>query len=85
MLCFLCEPTEEVRRFLDLENISFEVLANSTNGSWSARRNLMRIIGKHRPEILHLHFVSFLNLYSWSARLQSVNQVFFTDHHSRPA
>lgn len=85
VLCFMSEPTEEVRRFLDLPNISLEVLANSTNGNWNTRRNLMRIIGKHRPEKLHLHFVSFLNSYSWLARVRSVKQVFFTDHHSRPA
>lgn len=85
VLCFLSEPTEEVRRFLDLPNVSFEVLANSTDGSRDARRDLKRLIRKQGPEILHLHYVSFLNLYSWSARLQSVKQVFFTDHHSRPA
>jgi glycosyltransferase involved in cell wall biosynthesis len=85
VLCFLSEPTAEVRRFLDLPNISFEVLANSTDGSRDARRDLKRLARKHGPEILHLHYVSFLNLYSWSARFQSVKQVFFTDHHSRPA
>ena len=85
VLCFLSEPTEEVRRFLDLPNVSFEVLANSTGGSREARRDLKRITRKHGPEILHLHYLSFLNLYSWSARFQSVKQVFFTDHHSRPA
>ena len=85
VLCFLSEPTEEVQRFLDLPNISFEVLANSTDGRRDARRDLKRIARKHGPEILHLHYVSFLNLYSWSARFQSVKQVFFTDHHSRPA
>ena len=85
VLCFLSEPTAEVRRFLDLPNISFEVLADSTNGNRDARRNLAGIMRKHRPEILHLHYVSFLNLYSWSARFQSARQVFFTDHHSRPA
>ncbi len=85
VLCFLSEPTEEVRRFLDLPNISFEALADSTDGSRAARAGLRRILRKHRPEILHLHFVSFLNFYSWGARLRSVKQVFFTDHHSRPA
>jgi glycosyltransferase involved in cell wall biosynthesis len=85
VLCFLSEPTDEVRRFLDVPNISLEVLANSTNGNWNTRGNLLRIIGKHRPEKLHLHFVSFLNSYSWLARIGSVRQVFFTDHHSRPA
>jgi glycosyltransferase involved in cell wall biosynthesis len=85
VLCFLSEPSEEVRRFLDLPNVSFEVLANSTNGSRDARRDLKCIERKHRPEILHLHYLSFLNLYSWGARLRLVKRVFFTDHHSRPA
>jgi glycosyltransferase involved in cell wall biosynthesis len=84
VLCFLSEPNDEVRRFLDLPNTSFDTLANSTNGNFNARTNLMRIIGKHRPEILHLHFVSFLSLYTWIARLKSVGKIFFTDHHSRP-
>jgi glycosyltransferase involved in cell wall biosynthesis len=85
VLCFLSEPTPDVRQFLDLPNVSFEVLENSTDGDRDARRNLAGIIRKHRPEILHLHYVSFLNFYSWRARLQSVKRVFFTDHHSRPA
>ena len=85
VLCFLSEPTAEVRRFLDLPNISFEVLENSTNGERDACKALAQIMRKHRPEILHLHYVSFLNLYFWGARRQSTRQVFFTDHHSRPA
>jgi glycosyltransferase involved in cell wall biosynthesis len=85
VLCFLSEPSEEVRRFLDLSNIVFEVLADSTDGDLAARAGLVRIMRKHRPAILHLHYVSFLNLYFWSARLRSVKQIFFTDHHSRPA
>ena len=85
VLCFLSEPTPEVRRFLDLPNITFEVLENSTNGNRTARRDLALIMRKHRPDIVHLHYVSFLNLSSWGARFQSTKQVFFTDHHSRPA
>lgn len=84
VLCFLSEPTDEVRSFLNLPNISFATLPNSTNGAFSARTNLLRIMGNHRPEILHLHFVSFVSLYPWVARLKSVRQIFFTDHHSRP-
>jgi glycosyltransferase involved in cell wall biosynthesis len=85
VLCFLSEPTGEVRDFLELPNISFEVLENSTNGDRDARRNLASLMEKHRPEILHLHYVSFLNLYWWRAHFQSAKQLFFTDHHSRPA
>ena len=85
VLCFLSEPTEEVRRFLDLPNTSLDVYASATDGSLKTGRNLAGIARGHRPEILHLHFTGFLNLYSWIARFQSVKQVFFTDHHSRAA
>ncbi len=85
VLCFLSEPTEEVRRFLDLPNTSLGVYASATDSSMKTGRNLAGIARGHRPEILHLHFTGFLNLYSWIARLQSVKQIFFTDHHSRAA
>lgn len=85
VLCFLSEPTDEVRRFLNLPNLSFATIENSTDGSWNAASDLGRLMRNHRPEILHLHYTGFLNFYSWIARLQSVKQVFFTDHHSRPA
>jgi glycosyltransferase involved in cell wall biosynthesis len=85
VLCFLSEPTEEVRCFLDLPNISLGVYAGATDGSLKISRNLAGIARNHRPEILHLHYTGFLNFSSWIARLQSVKQVFFTDHHSRSA
>ncbi len=84
LLCFLSEPTDEVRAFLNLPNVSFETLPNSTNGNLGARINLARILTKHHPRILHLHFVSFISLYPWIARLKSAQKIFFTDHHSRP-
>ena len=84
VLCFLSEPKDGVRAFLNLPNVSFESLPNSTNGNFAARMNLMHLMAKHHPQILHLHYVSFLSLYPWAARLKSVSKVFFTDHHSRP-
>jgi glycosyltransferase involved in cell wall biosynthesis len=85
VLCFLSEPTEEVRKFLSLPNVSLEVLQDSTDVSWKAALGLREIIRRHEADILHLHFTGFLGLYPWLARLQSVKQVFFTDHSSRPA
>jgi glycosyltransferase involved in cell wall biosynthesis len=82
-LCFLSEPTEEVRRFLELPNISLDIFSDSSNGH-QRENKLSRIIGRYHPEILHLHFTGFLSLYPWLARVWSVNKVFFTDHHSRP-
>lgn len=83
VLCFLSEPTEEVRRFLDLPNTSLQVYAAATDSGLKTGRNLASITRAHRPEILHFHFTGFLSFYYWLARLQSVKQVFFTDHHSR--
>jgi glycosyltransferase involved in cell wall biosynthesis len=85
VLCFLSEPQGDVRRFLELPNVSFATLSDSTEGGWRTYLNLFRILKKHRAATLHLHFVSFLTLYPWIARLAGVRRVFFTDHHSRPA
>ncbi len=85
VLCFLSEPEGEVRRFLQLPNVSFATLPNSTEGSRQAYADLWRILKAHQPEILHLHFVSFLTFYPLIAKLAGVRQIFFTDHHSRPA
>ncbi|HKB66936.1 MAG TPA: glycosyltransferase family 4 protein [Pyrinomonadaceae bacterium] len=85
VLCFLKEPPEHVRRFLDLPNVSLEVLEGSTDLNWSATRTLAQIIRHHKPQILHLHFTGFLGVYPWLARLMSVKKIFFTDHTSRPA
>jgi glycosyltransferase involved in cell wall biosynthesis len=85
VLCFLTEPEGDVRRFLELPNVSFAPLPDSTEGGPQAYRHLFRILKKHRAETLHLHFVGFLTLYPWIAKLAGVKRVFFTDHHSRPA
>lgn len=85
VLCFLKEPPEDVRRFLSLPNVTLEVLENSTDLNWSATGSLARIIRRHKPQILHLHFTGFLGVYPWLARLMSVQKIFFTDHTSRPS
>ena len=85
VLCFLSEPTEDVRRFLDLPNASLAVYASAKDSSFQVGRKLAGIARGNRPEILHLHYTGFINFYSWIARLQSVKKVFFTDHHSRSA
>jgi glycosyltransferase involved in cell wall biosynthesis len=84
VLCFLEEPTPEVREFLSLPNVSIEVLSDATHFSLAAARNLGKITRRHSPKILHLHFTGFLGPYVWLARLLGVKQIFFTDHSSRP-
>lgn len=85
VLCFLSEPTSEVRSFLDLPNVSIEVYASARDGSWKTGLRLAEIMRGYRPQLLHFHFTGFLNWYSWLARFHSVKKIFFTDHHSRPA
>ena len=84
VLCFLSEPTGDVRTFMELPNVSFAALPHSTNGDKQARANLKELLRQSRPDILHLHYVSFVSGYPWTARRESVPQIFFTDHHSRP-
>ena len=85
VLCFLSKPTEQVESFLQLPNVSLEVLADSAEFSLTAAKNLARILKRYQPEVLHLHFTGFLGMYPWLARFRSVRRVFFTDHTSRPA
>jgi glycosyltransferase involved in cell wall biosynthesis len=85
VLCFLKEPPDEVRRFLELPNVKIEVLENSTDLNWSAAVKLNGLLGRYKPDILHLHFTGFLGIYPWLAKIKSVKKIFFTDHSSRPA
>jgi hypothetical protein len=62
VLCFLSEPTEEVRRFLDLPNTFLDIFSDSANGRGN---KLSAIVRRFRPEILHLHFTGFLGFYPW--------------------
>jgi glycosyltransferase involved in cell wall biosynthesis len=84
VLCFLKEPPESVRAYLQLPNVRIEVIEDSWQTRWRAIRGLARILRRHRPEILHLHFTGFISPYPWLARLFSVNRIFFTDHSSNP-
>ncbi len=83
-LCFLSEPAGDVRKFMELPNVSFASLPNSTDGNKQARVKLKEVLSQTQPDILHLHYVSFVSWYPWTARRQSIPQIFFTDHHSRP-
>lgn len=85
VLCFVTEPTEDVRRFLDLSNVSIELVADLQGGKLGAMARLARVLRRHRPQIVHFHYTSFLSPYPWVARILSAEQVFFTDHASRPA
>lgn len=84
VLCFLKEPPEPVRSYLQLPNVRIEVIEGSWRTRWRAVTGMRRVLRKYRPEILHLHFTGFIGPYPWLAKLCSVKQVFFTDHSSQP-
>jgi glycosyltransferase involved in cell wall biosynthesis len=84
VLCFLAPPTDPVREYLSLPNVSIEVLPDSWSLAWKPTRGLARILARYRPEILHLQFTGFISPYPWLAKCFGVKKVFFTDQSSRP-
>lgn len=84
VLCFLKEPPEPVRAYLDLPNVRIEVIEDSWRARWRTVANLKQVLRRYRPEILHLHFTGFIGPYPWLAKFCGVKQVFFTDHASQP-
>jgi glycosyltransferase involved in cell wall biosynthesis len=85
VLCFEKTPPADVAEFLELPNVTLEVLKAPTDFNLQATRDFAAIVRKHKPDILHLHFVGFVGIYPWLARLLSVKKIFFTDHSSRPS
>jgi glycosyltransferase involved in cell wall biosynthesis len=85
VLCFESEPSADVSSFLSLPNVTLEVLPNSTNFNWSAAWKVAGLLRRHRPDILHLHFMGFVGVFPWLGRILSAKKIFFTDHSSRPA
>src|SRR5439155_25711424 len=71
VLCFLSPPSDAVRSYLELPNVSLEVLENSdaTHPSLATIRKLSTLLRYHRASVLHLQFVGFLSSYPWLARL----------------
>jgi glycosyltransferase involved in cell wall biosynthesis len=86
VLCFLSRPPDAVRSYLDLPNVSLEVLENSDAGypSLATMRKLSTILRTHQANVLNLQFVGFLSPYPWLARLHSVDRIFFTAQGSYP-
>jgi glycosyltransferase involved in cell wall biosynthesis len=85
VLCFATPPTEEIARFLQLPNVSIEILHQDvTRFNVPVMTRLARVFRRYKPAIAHFHYVDLLSPYPWVARVSSVDQVFFTDHGSRP-
>jgi glycosyltransferase involved in cell wall biosynthesis len=85
VLCFVTPPPEDVERFLDLPNVSFEYVDFVHGSNLRVLAQLTRVLRRHKPRIAHFHYTDFVSLYPWLARLLGTEQVFYTDHASRPA
>jgi glycosyltransferase involved in cell wall biosynthesis len=84
VLCYECLPEGEVRRFLELPNVTFDVLKDSWKFAARPAGDLAAILKRHPADILHLYFTGFLSPYPWVARWRGVTKVFFTDQGSHP-
>jgi glycosyltransferase involved in cell wall biosynthesis len=84
VLCYLSLPEGEVRRFLELPNVTFDVLPDAWKFAARQAGELARILKRHPADILHLYFTGFLSPYPWVARLRGVGKVFFADQGSHP-
>jgi len=84
VLCFDTQPPDDVADFLQSRNVTLEVFSAPTTFNWAAINRLVEIVRRHRPTILHLHYVGFISIYPWLAKMFGVQRIFFTDHSSRP-
>lgn len=84
VLCFEAPPSEPVRKYLELENVTLEEAPDLWRLAWRPAKAVARLLRRYRPSILHLHFTGFLSVHPWLARVHGVEKVFFTDQSSRP-
>jgi len=84
VLGFLEPPPEHIRRYLALPNVVLETAPDIWRFRWEAARTVDRLLRRHHPAILHLHYTGFLSIYPWLARRHGVKRIVFTDHSSRP-
>lgn len=85
VLCFSAPPAEPVRACLNLPNVFLEVIpCTGAPGLASVPRGF-RVLMRHRPDIVHLHYVALASPWPHLARAAGAQRVFQTDHTSRRA
>ena len=75
ILVFINDPTADVRSFLDLPNVRIEGWEQPHKPNLKAARQLMQILRRHQPSILHLSFVGFINPYPWLEKIPGIHCV----------
>ncbi len=82
--CFAGDPTDVVREYLSLPNVTLAVIEAPEKPRWHNLKRFVDLVRAHRPQVVHLHYTGFLSPYPWLAWLFGTRQVIFTDHSSRP-
>jgi glycosyltransferase involved in cell wall biosynthesis len=84
VLCYLSAPPERIREFLQLSNVSLEVLTDSCQLKWQPIKRFHYLLRHYKPRVVHCQYVGFVSPYAWLSKLYSAEKIFFTDHTSRP-
>lgn len=85
IICFLDEPPEHVRQYLNMPNVSIEVLPNAVTPNRQSFRDFAALLRRYQPDIIHVQLVGFVHFYPWLAKLLSAKKIFFTDQGSHPS
>ncbi len=83
VLCFLGEPQGGVREFLSGANIQLECIPGLESVGWRQGLAMLALLRRHRPSVVHLHYLGFVGPYPWLAKAAGTTSIFFTDHTSR--
>lgn len=82
ILCFLEPPSDVVREYLNLPNVSIEIIGNAVEPNYRAFRDCLLILRLYRARIFHMQLVGFIGFYPWLARLLGTEKILFTDQGS---
>lgn len=79
---FHSEPAPAVRRFLNVEGLTVEALADLKGGTWYRNQGVRSMLKRHRPHILHWQFLDALSPFPWLGWWYGAKQIFFTNQSS---
>ncbi len=83
--CFPSDPVPLVQNFLNTPGLSVE----ADPAVFGARYTksvpaVCRLLRRHRPSVVHMHFMGLISPIPWLAKRFGVKRILFTDHASRP-
>lgn len=85
VIVFSAPPTPLVADYLNLPNITIESVPGLEYALFGKAFTVARLFARHKPDIIHLHFLGFIGPYPWLSRGLGAGKAFITDHGSRPS